>query len=123
MKYKERHSYSIYSFLLNILLLQFLPASLTDMDCKIPVVNISSISLDKKEEPKEEDYRTLSRKLAQVIKLKKYVPHGYSFNFFLFFDRPGVAGAVLQTALLLSKVINGLWKYIQSTVSPLQREF
>lgn len=37
------------------------------MDCKIPVVDISSISLAKKEEPKEEDYRNLSGKLAQAL--------------------------------------------------------
>ena len=41
------------------------------MDCKIPVVDISSISLAKKEEPKEEDYRNLSGKLAQVFEVKK----------------------------------------------------
>ena len=34
------------------------------------------------------------------------------------FNRPGVAGAVLQTALLLIKVTDGLWKYIQNTVNP-----
>ena len=38
------------------------------------------------------------------------------------FNRPGVAGAVLQTALSLSKVRYGLWKYIQNNVSPKPEE-
>ena len=38
-------------------------------------------------------------------------------------NRPGVAGAVLQTALLLiNSVSDGLWKYIQNSVNPKPEE-
>ena len=36
----------------------------------------------------------------------------------IFINRPGVAGAVLLTGSLLSKVSHGLWKYIQSNINP-----
>ena len=36
--------------------------------------------------------------------------------------RSGVAGAVIQTALSLSKVTDGLWKYIQNNVRPKPEE-
>ena len=41
------------------------------------------------------------------------------YSFFNLFNRPGVAGAVLQTALLLIKSFSdGLWKYLYSAATP-----
>ena len=39
---------------------------------------------------------------------------------FILFNRPGVAGAVLQSPPLLINysLIHGLWKYLQSNVNP-----